>query len=417
MRFEWYVAARYLRGKRKSAFISLITIISIVGVSVGVVTLIVAMGIMTGFGVALRDTILGNRAHITVYPRNGGPILEPETVIPQLEAVPGVVAASGVLQAEALLKFGEKQTGAYVIGVDPARESRVTNLAANLQPDPAKRKKGHGSLPGAKEIVLGYRLAARLGVDVNDEIGVVTGKRTVTAFGVRPVSQVWLRVSGISHAGMSEFDALYGYVDLPTARLLSGRQGVEAIQLRLSDPDAANRIAAEIESMGPYGAQSWYENQEAYFEALGQEKVAMFIILVFIVLVAAFNITSTLIMIVMEKRRDIGILRTLGASTRSILLLFVSEGLLIGLSGTLLGLGLGMLLAFNINAVVDFIAQRFGVELFNSEIYYFDGIPVVIVPTDVVAITVAAVVLTLLSALYPAWSAARMSPVDAMRHD
>jgi lipoprotein-releasing system permease protein len=417
VRFEWYVAARYLRGKRKSAFISLITVISVAGVSVGVVTLIVAMGIMTGFGVALRDTILGNRAHVTLYQRHGGPILDPDPVMASLEALPGVTAASAVLQVEALLKHGEKQTGAYVIGVDPARESRVTNLGENLQPNPEKRKKGRGELPGPKEIVLGYRLAERLGVDVGDDIGLVTGKNTVTPFGVRRVSQVWLTISGISHAGMSEFDALYGYVDLPTARLLSGREGVEAIQLRLDNPDNANAIAAQIESTTDYAAQSWLDNQEAYFEALAQEKVAMFIILVFIVLVAAFNITSTLIMIVMEKRRDIGILRTLGASTRSILLLFVSEGLLIGLSGTLLGLALGMALALNINPVVDFIALRFGVDLFNSEIYYFDGIPVVIVPTDVLAITLAAVVLSLFSALYPAWSAARMSPVDAMRHD
>lgn len=410
------MAARYLGGKSKRTFLGLITVISMAGVAVGVMTLVVAMGIMTGFGTALRDTILGNRAHVTVYAPGGGPILDPDAAMAALEAVPGVIAASPVLQVEALLKLDDSQTGAYVVGVDPARESRVTRLAENLT-DAGGRTRGAGALPGHKEIVLGYRLADRLGAAVGDDIGVVTGKQTPTAFGVRRVSQVWLRVSGVAQARMSEFDTLYAYVDLPTARLLGAEAGVEAIQLRLDDPDKAAGAARAIERATPYAAQAWFESQEAYFQALDQEKMAMFIILVFIILVAAFNITSTLIMIVMEKRRDIGILRTIGAGTRAIVLIFVAEGLLIGVGGTLLGLAAGLALAANINPVANAIAALLGVDLFNAEIYYFDGIPVEIVPSDVLAVTLAAVALSLLSALYPAWSAARLHPVDAMRHE
>jgi lipoprotein-releasing system permease protein len=416
LRFELFVAARYLGGKNKRTFLGLITLISMAGVAVGVMTLVVAMGIMTGFGTALRDTILGNRAHVTVFEMRGAPIYDAEGLMAQLEAMPGVVAASPVLQLEALLKHGDRQTGAYVVGVDPARESRVTRLAENLS-DADGRTRGAGELPGHKEIVLGCRLAERLGVGVGDDIGVLTSKQTATAYGVRRVSQVWLRVSGVAQARMSEFDTLYAYVDLATAALLGAPPGVEAVQLRLANPDDAGRMVDAIEQATPYGAQSWFDNQEAYFQALDQEKMAMFIILVFIILVAAFNITSTLIMIVMEKRRDIGILRTLGAGTRAIVLIFVSEGLLIGVGGTVLGLAAGLGLALNINPVANALANALGVDLFNAEIYYFDGIPVEIVPSDLIAVAVAAVVLSLLSALYPAWSAARLHPVDAMRHE
>ena len=417
LRFEWFIALRYLRGKRRTRFINLITIISVAGVSVGVTALIVVMAVMTGFDIALRDIIIGNRAHVMVFLPTGERMTDYDKAIREIQAItPELIAAAPIVQVEALLRRGEATTGAIVLGVDPEMETRVTNLAANLTRT-GGRSFGIGELPGDKEIVLGYRLASRIGARVGSEIAVVTDKPTVTPFGVRSGNQIYLRVSGVSQAKMSDFDNLYAFVNLETAEMLTGRPGVDGIHLRLTDPFVSESVARRVETRLDYRAQTWYESQQEFFEALKQEKVAMFIILVFIVLVAAFNITSTLIMIVMEKRRDIGILRTLGASGPSILRLFMFEGLLIGISGTLLGLMMGLLLAWNLNPVAEFVAWMLGVDLFNSVIYFFDSIPVAVVPRDVLWITVSSVLLTLLSTVYPAVTATRLNPVDALRYE
>jgi lipoprotein-releasing system permease protein len=421
MRFEAFVAMRYLRGKRKNRFVSLITLISIAGVSVGVIALIVVMSVMTGFDNALRATIIGNRSHLAVMDPLNRPIEDFETVRSDIASRnPEIVASSPYIEVMSLLKTPagahQRYEGAYIMGVDIELETEVTQLAENLSTANG-RTYGHGRLPGKGEIMLGYILADRLGVTVGDEIAAITPASKATPLGLRPGQQLWLTVSGIAQAQMSEFDTIYGFVTLETAQLLKGTEGVDGVHCKLTDAFVAPRVAARIEDRLPYRTVTWYESQQAFFEALEQEKVVMFIILVFIILVAAFNITSTLIMVVMEKRRDIGILRTIGVSSGAILRMFILEGLYIGMTGTLAGLVIGTLLARNLNPVAKVIAWFLDVDLFNSQIYYFDRIPVAVMTSDIVWIGVSAVLLTFLSTIYPAWSAARLDPVDALRYE
>ena len=423
MRFEAFVALRYLRGKRKNFFISLITLISVAGVSVGVIALIVVMSVMTGFGNELRATIIGNRSHLEVTSFSGEPLTNYEKVITEIEALcPEIVASGPFIQIEALIESAAAQritsstSGAFVIGVDPARESLVTDLATNLTTE-GGRSFGAGSLPEKKEIVLAYGLANRLGVRIGEKVKVITLKNKPGVLAMTRSQKLFLEVSGISHAKMSEFDMLYSWVNLETARMLTGVDGVDGVHCKIDDPFKAEVYSERISRGLGYSTQTWRESQASFFAALKQEKLVMFIILVFIVLVAAFNITSTLIMMVMEKRRDIGILRTIGSSGGSILKLFMIEGLLIGLTGTFIGVLCGTLLAYNLNPVAEFIAGIFNINLFDSQIYYFDKIPVDVVPLDVLWITIASIILSFLSTLYPAWSASRLDPVEALRYE
>ena len=427
MRFELYVAARYLRSKRRNRFVSLIAIISVAGVCVGVMALIVVMSVMTGFDIALRDAIIGNRAHVTIVPDLSDRIYDYGAAIDTLRAkTPEITGAGPLVQVEGLLNYKDNSTGAYVLGVDPVLEQNVTMLSENLTTQ-GGRTYGSGELPKEKEIVLGYRIAQRLlgahradpSLMIGRHVTVTTARQVLTPLGPRRGSQVRLRVSGISQAKMSEFDTLYAFTDVKTAQMLTGQEGVDAIHVKLSDPFLAEAIKLRINDDPdlPYHAMTWYDSQAEFFDALKQEKLAMFIILAFIILVAAFNITSTLIMVVMEKRRDIGILRTIGAGTGSIFRLFIIEGLLIGMTGTVVGLVLGTLFAQNINPIMMFIARMIGWDIFSSTIYYFDGIPVAVVPMDVLWVCISAVVLTLFSTVYPAWSAVRVDPVDALRYE
>lgn len=417
LRFEGYVAARYLRGKRKNRFVSIITVISVAGVCVGVMALIVVMSVMTGFDNALRATIIGNRSHLTVYERTHRLMFDHEQCMRDILAQnPEIEAAGPVVEIEALLKNGGYTTGALILGVDPELEKKVTDLGTNLEQSD-DRPFARGGLPGEKEIVLGYRLANRIRASVGDEIAVITSKPGISPLGMQRASSIYLKVAGISQARMSDFDMLYAWVDIPTARMITGSDGVDGVHAKLSDPFLADEVSTRINEGLPYDAETWYENQQAYFAALEQEKLVMFIILTFIVVVAAFNITSTLIMIVMEKRRDIGILRTLGTGTGQIIQIFIIEGLLIGVTGTALGVVCGTLFAYYVTPIAEFLAWVLNVDLQTSNIYYFDGIPSDIVPYDVFVITCSAILLSFLSTLYPAWSAARLNPVDALRHE
>lgn len=438
MRFEAFIAGRYLRGKRRNRFVSLITFISVAGVAVGVMALIVVMSVMTGFDEALRETIIGNRSGLVVQDPFGLPLAEDSPRVRELlddapegsyydalsdavaAASPEIVAAAPFIEIEAVLKTpdngNQRHKPAQITGVDMQREQTVTQIAENLT-GANGRLHGAGELPGRRQIMLGYILAHDLGVWLGDRVAVVTLKTSGTPFGLSPVQQVWLEVSGISQAQMGDYDTLRAWVDIETAQLLKDQRGIDGIHCKLRDHFRASQAEKDVEDVLGLEATTWYQSQQAFFEALQQEKVIMFIILAFIILVAAFNITSTLIMIVMEKRRDIGILRTIGTPQAAVLRLFMLEGVYIGLSGTLAGLVLGIAIAANINLLADAIAWMLGLPALDPTIYYFDRIPAVIVWSDVAWIMGAAVILTFVSTLYPAWSAARVDPVDALRNE
>jgi len=422
MHFESFVAFRYLRSKRKKRVISLITLISVAGVTVGVMALIVVMSVMTGFDQELQAAIIGNRAHLVVREYGNVTIGNPSEVIAQVKAVaPEVAAAAPVSQTEGILHTYsgdyEHVSGGWIIGIDPKREQSVTNIADYLT-DKAGRQFGEGRLPlHEKEIVLGYRLAQKLNAYIGDEVEVITPKSSITPYFRRGGQGLWMTVVGISEAQMFDYDTYGSYVTLDTMAMLTGRHGVDAIHCRLNDPNLVNVVADRIETALEYQTSTWYESQQEFFATIQQEKLAMFIILTFIILVAAFNIMSTLIMVVMEKRQDIGILRTLGVSSGGILRIFVIEGLFIGISGTLIGVLAGTVLAYKLTPVAEFVAGIFGIDLFNAEFYKFDHIPVAIVPWDIFWITICATILTFLSTLYPAWSASRLDPIEALRYE
>ncbi|HRI87647.1 MAG TPA: lipoprotein-releasing ABC transporter permease subunit [Candidatus Hydrogenedentes bacterium] len=421
MKFEAYVALRYLRGKRKNRFVSLITIISVAGVSVGVMALIVVMGVMTGFDEELTAAIMGNNAHLQVFHLFGEPIADPNAVIGELRsAIPDITAAAPFTTIKAVVRrggmSGQDYEACFVMGIDVELERQVTDIEENLTTNRG-RTFGEGSLPGKDEIVLGYILARNLGVYIGDQVAIITPKDSPSPLSNNPIRQKWLTVSGIAQAQVQDFDSLYAFVTLETANQIKSQQGADGIHCMVRDPMMAGELSLQISRDLGYHATTWYESQQFFFEALQQEKVAMFIILMFIVLVAAFNITSTLIMIVMEKKRDIGILRTLGVSPASVVLLFMLEGLYIGLSGTFIGVVLGTVFAYYINPIAEWIAWMLGVDLFNSVVYHFDHIPVSIHSSDIIAITISSVVLTFVSTLYPALSASRLDPVDALRYE
>jgi len=409
MSFERFIGARYLRAKQKQAFISLITYLSIAGVAVGVMALIVVIAVMTGFEVDLKTRILGGQANIVLM-RYSGPFEEYRPVMQRIADVEGVAASTPFIYTQVMLRTTANTTGAMLRGIDPATIGGVLKTLENVRVPEGGAAAGADSA-GMPGIVLGRELAKNLGVVQGDVVHVISPRGMLAPTGHVPTMKPF-RVSGYFESGMYEYDQTFAYINLADAqRLLRLGEAVTGLEIRVHDIYRAREIAdAIVARLGPsYYARDWMQMNRNLFKALKLERRVMFIILSLIVLVAAFNIASSLIMLVMGKTRDIAILKAMGATDRSIRRIFVFNGMVIGVVGTSLGLVLGV--------AVCALLRRYNIHELTGDIYYFTTqLPVKMEALDVVAIVVAALVICYVATLYPARQASRLNPVDAIRY-
>jgi lipoprotein-releasing system permease protein len=406
--FELHVALRYLFARRKQAFISVISLISTLGVIVGVIALILALALMTGLQGELRDRILGSTAHIFVYVIKPGGITDYRAEAAALMAMPHVRGAAPAVLGKALVRTGAGEAFITIKGIDPALESGVTDIARAVRT---------GGLAGLAEsspedvpgILLGIDLAKQLGVSEGDSVSVLTAQGTVSPFGVLPRTRR-LRVAGVFSLGLFEFDSAYGFVSLPIAERLMGRDRVELMELRVDDIYRAPAIAEAISeaSGGRYLTEPWTEMNRSLFSALWLEKMAISITIGLIVMVAALNIVASLVLLVMEKHADIAILKTMGASRRAIMTVFMLQGLIIGVVGTALGTAGGVGLSY--------VLDRYRLIHVPIDVYQIAYVPFTLLPLDLAAVIVSAVVICFVATIYPARQAAKLDPAEALRY-
>jgi len=419
--FELFVARRYLTAKGKDAFLSVITLISVGGVAVGVMALVVVISVMNGFEINLREKILGTTAHITVLHVGREGITDYPTVAAEVERVEGVEAVAPFVFVEGILSSKHDSIGAVIRGVDMASHRDISTIEDKIVEgtmDFDVAKKSHlepklgGYVPPDDGIVLGIELARNLGVDLNDTVTLISPQVIWNPLAPVPPKMKNFRVVGIFDVGMYEFDSSLAYIDLETAQeFLAIPRKVNGLEVRVDDVFDAPAVSARInEAVGlPYFARDWTVTHEQLWTMLALEKHTMFVILTLIILVAAFNILSTLIMLVIEKTGEIGIMKAMGATNGAVVRIFVLNGLIIGTVGTALGLAAGL-------GLCRVLLKYQFIEL-PAEVYALRTLPVVVQPLDILLICVVALAISVAATIYPAWRAARLEPVEAIQHE
>ncbi|MHC1699112.1 MAG: lipoprotein-releasing ABC transporter permease subunit [Geobacteraceae bacterium] len=422
MAYELLIGLRYLRAKRKSTFISIITFISTAGVALGVMALIVVLAVMTGFEEDLTDKILGTNAHVVVM-KPSGAIDDYPVVMDKLKSVQGVVAATPFVYSQVMLSNGPNVSGVVLRGIEPDTDVQVTNLSKSIVEGKLagldSASSGSPGSPAMPGIIIGKELAKNLNIFVGDTLSVVSPMGNITPFGMVPKMKRF-RVAGLFNTGMFEYDSTLAYVGLRQAQdFLAIDKAVTGIQLKVNNVYQADKVANTInQGFGyEYYARDWMQMNKNILFALKTEKMVMFIILTLIVLVAAFGIASTLFMVVMEKTKDIAILKSMGATGASIMKIFVLEGLIIGVAGTVVGVLSGLLVAHNLEFIVDLVKTLTGFELFSRDVYYLDHFPSQVVPRDVLLISVTAIFISFVATLYPSWQGSRLPPAEALRYE
>ncbi|MRR53220.1 MAG: lipoprotein-releasing ABC transporter permease subunit [Deltaproteobacteria bacterium] len=422
MAYELLIGLRYLRAKRKSTFISIITFISTAGVALGVMALIVVLAVMTGFEEDLTDKILGTNAHVVVMTPSGA-IDDYQAVMGKMKSVPGVVAATPFIYSQVMLSNGPNVSGVVLRGIETESDVQVTNLSKSIVEGKLtgldSESSGSTESPAMPGIIIGKELAKNLNIFVGDTLNVVSPLGNITPFGMVPKMKKF-RIAGLFNTGMFEYDSTLAYVGLRQAQDFLGLdKTVTGIQLKVKDVYQADKVAKTINQGFGYEffARDWMQMNKNILFALKTEKMVMFIILTLIVLVAAFGIASTLFMVVMEKTKDIAILKSMGATGASIMKIFVLEGLIIGVAGTVVGVLSGLLIAHNLEFIVDLVKTLTGFELFSRDVYYLDHFPSQVVPRDVLLISVTAIFISFVATLYPSWQGSRLPPAEALRYE
>ena len=407
MPFELQIALRYLLAKRRQVFISVITLVSTAGVTVGVMALVIALAIMTGLQQELQDRILGAMAHVNVW-KTGG-IADYRAEVERLKQVPGIMAAAPAVYGKALVSTDRNDMFITVKGVDPTLELDVTEVAGAMTGGRFEdlTAQSEDDLPG---IVLGHDIAGSVGAFVGDTVTVITPQGPLTPMGMAP-GQRRFRVVGTFRLGLLEFDSAYGFVSIEMAERLTGKSGIDHLEARVTDIYAAPQIADTIpERLGSeYVASDWSDLNRTLYSALYLEKIAMGLGIGLIVAVAALNIVASLILLVMEKTRDIAILKTMGASARSVMLIFLIQGVVIGTVGTLVGAALG--------AGIAQVLDTYRVISIPGDVYQVTYLPFRVLPWDLFAIVVGGFVICLVATLYPSRQAARLDPAQALRYE
>jgi lipoprotein-releasing system permease protein len=407
MKFELFVALRYLLAKRKQAFISLISLISTIGVAVGVMALVIALALMTGLQGELRDRILGSTAHVYVW-KSGG-IVDYQAEVRKLRALDGVVGAGPAILGKALVSTDRADAFISLKGIDPVLEPNVTDIQRAMQRGSLERlgQESDEALPG---ILLGRNLAEQLGVAVDDTVTVLTPQGTLSPMGMIPRTRR-VRVAGIYALGLYEFDAAYGFVTLEFAERLLGKAAPDLIELRVADIDAAPAISERIpEALGSdYVSQDWADMNQALFSALWLEKMAISITIGLIVMVAALNIVASLILLVMEKSRDIAILKTMGTSAGRVRTIFMLQGLMIGIVGTAVGAVCGLALCW--------VLDTYRLIQIPMDVYQVSYVPFIVRPFDFALVVISAILICFVATIYPSRQASRLDPVQALRFE
>ncbi len=414
--YELILGWRYTRAgraTRRNGFISFISGVSMLGIALGVAALIIVLSVMNGFQKEVRDRMLGVVSHIEIYAPSGAALPDLARTLREVRAHPQVLAAAPFIATQALLARGEDMKGTIVRGIDPALEPAVTDLAVGLQNSALKRL-----VPGEFGIVLGGELARSLGVRQGDKLTLVAPSGQVTPAGVVPRLKQ-MTVVGTFDSGHYEYDSALVLLHVDDAARIFRLEGPSGVRLKLRDLHQARAVAAELSRSlsGDLYVRDWTQQNRSWFAAVQVEKRMMFIILTLIVAVAAFNLVSTLVMTVTDKRADIAILRTLGASPRSIMGIFVVQGAMVGVIGTLAGLALGLGIAYNIDVIVPALEQLFHASFLPKDIYLISRMPSEPQQADILPIALISLVLAFLATLYPSWRASQVNPAEALRYE
>ena len=413
MQYELLVGLRYTRAKRRNHFISFISLTSMLGIALGVAALIVVLSVMNGFQKEVRARILGVVSHVQITGADNR-LTDWQAVAREAAAHPQVAAAAPFVNAQGMLLFGASVRGAVVRGIVPQLEEKVADIGLHMMAG-----KLESLVPGEFGIVLGSELARALGARTGDKVTLIAPQGLVTPAGILPRLKQFT-VAGIFEVGMFEYDSGLALIHLEDAQKLYGMgESASGVRLKLHDLFQSREVTRDLITRlrGDLYVSDWTRSHANYFRAVQIEKTMMFIILLLIVAVAAFNIVSTLVMAVTDKQSDIAILRTLGASPGGIMKIFIVQGALIGAIGTLIGVAGGIALALNIDVVVPFLERLFNFQFLSREVYYITDLPSDLQKSDVVSIALVSLALAFFATLYPSWRAARVNPAEALRYE